>query len=556
MPKNGSVKNNGTISWTSDAMDKAGDLFAQARQDGWINVLTGLGTSRDKRVGMTFQPTSRITNQKELLEEMYHGDDIVSTFVDLPAQEATREWIDVMVQGENEGYDVEIGSLIMQELEAIGARDAITAGLTWSRLYGGSVVLLGVDDGETATEPLNLDAVKSIDWLTVLDRFDVYVDSYYTDPTEPKYGLPKMYRIQSSAYSDSTPYGTLIHESRTLRFDGTRTSIRRRQENAGWAESVLGRTSDVIRDFQAASQSIANLLQDFSQATFKIKGLAKALAADKDGLVIKRLQMLDIARSIVRAVPLDEDEEFERKGAGVQGMSDLYDRQMMRVSAATRIPVTLLFGRSPAGMNSTGESDIRLFYDHVAAMQEAVLRPRLEYLLTILLNSSDGPTGGVEPESWGFEFNPLFQENAKEKAEARLAVARSDDIYLGHGVLTSDEVALSRFGGDKYSAETSLDKDERAETEQEKARLRILTEARDQIDSREDVPGYGLQTDEAKRADSCRTCAFADGNYCDRWSFAVDVGYVCDDHMRDDGTIQMAPRKEKKILKQPRGRNC
>lgn len=556
MPKTGNVKNNGTISWTSDAIDKAGDMFAQARQDGWVNVLTGLGTSRDKRLGARFEPSARLTNQKELLEDMYHGDDIVSTFIDLPAQESTREWIDVMVQGESEGYDVEIGSLIMQELEGIGARDAITNGLIWSRLYGGSVILLGVDDGGETTDPLDLNTIRSIDWMTVLDRFDVYVDSYYTDPTEPKYGLPKVYRIQSSTYSGDTPFGTLIHETRTIRFDGTRTSVRRRQENSGWAESVLSRTSDIIRDFQTASESIANLLQDFSQATFKIKGLAKALAADKDGLVIKRLQMLDIARSIVRAVPLDEDEEFERKGAGVQGMADLYDRQMMRVSAATRIPVTLLFGRSPAGMNSTGESDIRLFYDHVASMQEAVLRPRLEYLLTILLNASDGPTRGVEPGSWGFEFNPLFQEDAKEKAEARLSIARSDDIYLGHGVLTSEEVALSRFGGDKYSAETSLDKDERAETEQERARLRILTEARDQIDSREDVPGYGLQTDEARRADACRTCAFADGNYCERWSFAFDAGFVCDDYMRDDGSIDTSPRKALQIARQPRGRNC
>lgn len=42
------------------------------------------------------------------------------------------------------------------------------------------------------------------------------------------------------------------------------------------------------------------------------------------------------------------------------GLPDVYDRVMMDVAGAARTPVTKLFGRSPAGMNATGESDLKM----------------------------------------------------------------------------------------------------------------------------------------------------------------------------------------------------
>ncbi|MFQ8761936.1 MAG: anti-CBASS protein Acb1 family protein [Intestinimonas sp.] len=53
------------------------------------------------------------------------------------------------------------------------------------------------------------------------------------------------------------------------------------------------------------------------------------------------------------------------------------------LSGASRIPVTKLFGRSPAGMNATGESDLRNYYDYVDTLREAKLRPILEKLLPV-----------------------------------------------------------------------------------------------------------------------------------------------------------------------------
>lgn len=579
MGKTGTVKNNGHISWTDKAVSKLGGL---PRLDGWVNVLTGLGDpNRDKRLSSTFQRTSRLSQQREYLNETFSGDDLVANVVEIPAEEAVREWFEVVIQGDEDdgGADNETASSIMGQLDELNAQEVTADALVWSRLFGGSVILLGVDDGQEVDQPLNFDTIKSLDWIAALDRFDIEIDSFYEDPLEENYGLPEFYRVTGSTVvprsgapdAARASLNPIIHESRLIRFDGTRTTRRRRRENRGWADSVLERTLDVIRDYQASQGGIAHLLTTFSQAVLKIKDLAKALAADKDALVLKRLTMLDMARSIVKAIPIDaEHEDYTTTGQAVGGMADLVDRQMMRVSSAVRIPVTLLFGRSPAGMNATGESDIRLFYDRIASFQETQLRRRLEYLLTVMLNAKDGPTGGAEPESWSFDFVPLYQESSKEQAETRLAVAKTDDIYLKNGVVSADEIALSRYGGDDYSNDTQLDKGQRAEDKIEKERIAAEMEARgilpgmqpqakpgqpeddDEVDDDGNpvTDGYQLATEEQRTdGETCRGCMFAVGRDCRRHDRMTDLGFRCDSWLQKSEALVRLDGKQRNMRK-------
>src|SRR5690606_13578077 len=121
------------------------------------------------------------------------------------------------------------------------------------------------------------------------------------------------------------------------------------------------RVYDVIRDFCSGYAGAAATLADFSVGVIAIQNLAEMLAADQEGLVLKRLEMLDMARSIARAVFMDaEKERFEYVSRSLAGMPETLDRLALRLSAGTGIPVTLLMGQSPAGLNATGASDIRL----------------------------------------------------------------------------------------------------------------------------------------------------------------------------------------------------
>lgn len=75
--------------------------------------------------------------------------------------------------------------------------------------------------------------------------------------------------------------------------------------------------------------------------------------------------------------------------------------------------MTKLFGRAPAGMNATGESDLQNYYDSIETKQEDDLRPVLEKLLPVLCLSELGAV----PDDLEFQFNPVRRPSDEEKRD-------------------------------------------------------------------------------------------------------------------------------------------
>jgi phage-related protein (TIGR01555 family) len=455
------------------------------RLDGWSNLTTGLGAAlRDKRLASSFSSVQLSLDQ---CEDLYRGDDIAGRICDLMPADMTRQGWDVLVAGDAETTE-EIG----EALDALEVSTKIREALTWARMVGGAVILpvaeggLGVDGEEDLAQPLNEAGIRSIDGLTVFDAREAISVAWYGDPQAPKYGETAIYRIQPLTLNMTTleqeqirnqeklgDYSGLrrgppesaagvltiryVHESRILRFEGVRLTRRLQRTQWGWGDSVFVRLNDEIRDFQASFDSTSMLVTDFAQGVFKMAGLAEAIASGNTALVMARLSAIDMARSVVKAAVLDTNgEEFERKVTPVAGLADLLDRFCTKLAAAAGYPQTLLFGMSPAGMNATGESDITLYYDKVKDGQNEKIGPPLRKLLRMLFAWKQGPTGGSEPDGWSIQFKPLEQSSETEQADVRLKQAQADDYYVNNGVLTPEEVAVSRFGGDTYSTETQL----------------------------------------------------------------------------------------------------
>jgi hypothetical protein len=105
----------------------------------------------------------------------------------------------------------------------------------------------------------------------------------------------------------------------------------------------------------------------------------------------------------------------------------------LRMAGGADIPATKLFGQEPAGMNATGESDIRQFYDSAAEY-----RNRAAVKLTKIL-------------SWAFgkeiklEWPSLWEQSDKEQAETRFINAQADKIWsVDIGALTAEDIGVSR----------------------------------------------------------------------------------------------------------------
>lgn len=430
--------------------------MAEMRADGWGNVITGLGMSvRDKRMASQVQPAVSLTPQQ--LDDLFAGDPLARRICQLPPREQTRKWLKITCDKE------ELAKKHMQRQQELGVQSSVFKAMVWARLYGGSVLLLGVDDGagRDLAEPLNEANIRTFKWMNVIERRHIEVATLYGDEFGPKLGEPQTYRLNGTSIVDVSgkKYGREIHESRVIRFDGVLTPLDRISQNNGWCDSIFVSLLHAIRDTWGGFDGAAALLQDFAQAVYKMNGLAGAMGQGQDSLVLARLKQVDMVRSLMRAVVIDKDEEFTRVATPVTGMPELLDRLEQLLSAVTGIPATKLWGRSPAGMNATGESDTRNWYDEQSSEQETELRPKLERLFRLMWLAKDGPSGGAQPDSWEFAFNPLWQLTAKEQSDVRKVTAEADAIEITSGVIHPEEVRQSRYGGGTYSTTLTLDPD-------------------------------------------------------------------------------------------------
>jgi phage-related protein (TIGR01555 family) len=416
------------------------------RTDGWINALTGLGGTRD-RAAQACVANFRVLTVPEL-EAMYHGDDLPAKIVDAVIKDALRQGFEIKGDEDSETLDA---------LRAWKVPALVQEAATWGRLYGIGAVLIGTDESTGAMdEPLDLATMRegSLQYLMALDRQSLSIVDYDEDPTSPDFGEPRTFRLSLASATGSFHEGSLIHASRLIRFGGATTSERvRLQRNAGFDLSVLQRPAEILRDVDQTWRSIMNLIHDMSQAVFAIDGLIDMIAEGEKDVMLQRMEVVDMARSVARAVIIDaESESFEHKGAAnVGGVPPLVWMTLQRLAAAACMPLTKLLGMSPAGLNATGESDIRMWYDEVGAYRDTELTPALQTLVRVVeAHEGRALPEDEEPE---IEWPSLWQPTPPEQADLDKKEAETFKIWIDAGVMFPEEVALAKFQDDPDFAE-------------------------------------------------------------------------------------------------------
>jgi uncharacterized protein len=413
------------------------------REDGWSNVLTGVGTGRDKRTAARFGVD--FVSEAEA-RDLWRGDDITARVIECLPEDALRGGFEVKADDKDTSEEIDAA------LEEMGATDAILAADQYDRAYGGAAILPVVNDaaGSLAT-PLRPESMSRIERLLVFEPSMM-------QPLTWDGGTPETWRLSPVVEGTDQPASEIVHASRLIVLRGIRVT---QQPVAGvrpgFGDSVLTRMRQALREFVTGYDSIGALLINSTQDIYQMSGLDQLMAHDHDDIVKNRLALIDTMRSFLRMVVIDKEDTFERKQLSFAGLGDLLDRLGQRLAAATGMPLTKLLGVSPAGLNATGESDAANWRDAVAAHQTHRLHRIVEDLVRRVLLTRDGPTGGREPRAWSIEWCPLYQPSDKEREDARLVRAQSDKIYIELGVLTPEMVARARFGGDTYSYETQID---------------------------------------------------------------------------------------------------
>jgi phage-related protein (TIGR01555 family) len=425
------------------------------RTDGWYNSITGLGSAlRDKSVSTEFSRNATLSETE--LDAMFCDNDLAETIVSAIVDDALRQGIKIE-SDENDDDDFE--RELAKRHEALNVVAALSMAAKMGRLFGGAAIYPVLDDGQDPSQPLNLERVKAVYSLLVLDRRQMQPEQWYQDPKSGKLGQVETYRL--TVHSGQAYSAPLVHESRLILFGGICTTPTRKRELRGWDRSALQPVYDVLRKTGASFDSVMNLMQDMSQSVWKINGLLEVLTSADAAAASARMQAIELGRSVFRAIMLDNGntslgqpaEDFQRVATPTAGIDVLLDRGWQRLAAAARMPVTRLMGISPAGLNATGESDTRNWYDQVKAFQSLELGPRASRLAHLIARSM----GEAEPERFRVCFPSLWQMTPLEQANLEKSTADKDKVYIDAGVLLAEEVALSRYGSGTFSTDTKVD---------------------------------------------------------------------------------------------------
>jgi hypothetical protein len=442
---------------------------AVRRLDDWESLTTGRNVlGRDRRRSY-YHVTDHLTSSEAY--DLWQGNWLAARGIEIWPDEMFREGWDLRLN-DDDGRDR--ADEIEQECEDLGLDDALWLAYSYKRAYGGGAVLLGANDGAgSLAEPLREDRVQTLEFLLPLEASELHAASWYGGrDLGPKIGKPRTYWLQPFTSGGEPSIREEIHESRLLILDGVRVSRRQWSPIPGWGTSVLSRVAAVIRDYGLSWGSAAEIMQTFNRSEVKIQGLYELFATNQDDQIVDRMRALSTAREVFGFDLLDADEEINDKARTVTGYAELLDGFGTQVASAFDVPVSRLTGKAPAGMNATGEFDQKAWYDRVGAQQEKELEPAIKKTCRLIMRAR-----GEDPDQISINFRPLVKLSDLETAQARKAQAEVDEKYVDMGALSPMDVARSRWGGDDYSFETTVDfKELEASIEETEAEARAVLE--------------------------------------------------------------------------------
>lgn len=434
------------------------------RADGYSNMLNKVGTKQDNSTAYQYSAEPFVTDME--LSRLYEGNGLFSKIINRPAEEAVKHGLDI------DFGDEDISEYIEEELDELSWENRFATAEKWARLYGGSIIVMLVDDGRGLEEPLDWDNVKGLKELRVYDRsivqpdyFGLYgVQNYNNIDFNPSIGEPEYYQVFSI-------YGYfVVHKSRCLVFkngelpEQTTSALYRFW---GMPEYIKIRRS--LRECITSHEDGVKLLERCVQAIYKMKNLSQLLSTDEgEDKVLQRLQVIDMARGILNSIAIDNDgEDYDYKQQSLSGVKEIIDSTCNMLSAVTDIPQTILFGRSPAGENSTGESDQENYYNMVENIQKQNMKRNARTIIDLKL--IEGLRNGKikEKPKYKVKFAALWSMSEKEKAEieklkadTEYVKAQTAGVYMDSGVVDASEVRKNLAKEGEFQIEELITKDD------------------------------------------------------------------------------------------------
>lgn len=394
--------------------------------DGFANFVTAVGGANAKTARSGYTNTVAYTEHD--LATAYDESGFLGKIIDIPADDATREWREWKADRK------QIEAIEATE-KRLGVQQAVNSALKKARLYGGSAIL--ADLPGSASTPLNLDRIAQggIRYLHVVNRYELHAEGLIRNPLDPNYGRPEWFYVTTG-----TGLRVRFHPSRVVVINGRSAGMSHRTGNEFWGKSVWNHVADSVLSADGISPIITTLLQEVKRDVIGIDDfMASMMDAEGEAAQVRRWQLVATLSSIANITLMDKADEWQQKTINMSGVPDSSITLLQIMCGVADIPLTRMLGTSPGGLNATGESDLRNYYDNVRARQGLEITPALTLLDEIILRDALGS----RPASIWYEWHPLWQPSDKERAETQKIRAETFAIELGTAALDAEAFATS-----------------------------------------------------------------------------------------------------------------
>lgn len=391
--------------------------------DSLKNFVSNLGTSKDKHTHTTFEFTPLMVTE---LENLWRSSWMGRKAVEVIPNDMLREWRTWEADDKQREK--------IEKLERkLKLKKKLKKALQYERVYGGSAIYLGTDTANPEL-PLDINTLKEdgLKYIHVFSAFDLTSQDNILneDIRSERFGLPEIYHLSRS---NTTNAYVPIHYSRLIVFGGAEVPDIYRQANSGWGDSIFQVLDNAIKSAETAHSGISSLIHEAKVDVIKVPDLATHLATSEGASRLStRFSYANTIKSLNNALLLDGNEEFTSRSFNFAGLNGTLVELLKVVSAALDIPIIRFLNDSPSGLNATGNSDMRNYYDNIKAEQNNDLRDNLEVLDEAILRSV-GVFNETKPIT--YEWNDLWQETSEEKAKNGKARAETYQIYNDSGLV-------------------------------------------------------------------------------------------------------------------------
>lgn len=405
--------------------------------DGLVNLFSGLGTAgRDRAKQASFQ--LEMSRNWQEWEAMYAEEGIARKVIEIIPGDMLREWR----KFEDNSQDQDQQKKIRETEQRFKYRDTCAQALTWARLYGGASIIPVLEGDPDYSKPFNPAMIRKngLKRFAVVDARNLPANTSGTiDPLDDNFLEPEF-------YTTSGGRAKKIHKSWLFRANGIRLPQNLLTQNGYYHLSVLENIKREIKNAITTSSETAQLFGEQNLDILSVTGLNNAMSAGQEENIKKRFESYAELKSLFRLVVVDSEEQFNNRTFSVSGIDAIMGMMYTLVAGAADIPVTRLLGTSAKGLNSTGEGDVRNYYDNIGARQESELRQMLDWMDTFAFKSDS-----LDAEKLEYSFPSLWQESETERDARLLNRAQRDQIYLLNGIVTEGQIASELVADKVYN---------------------------------------------------------------------------------------------------------